>query len=111
MLIGTPDEIVDAPRAGNIADDPARRFLVNPKDHIDARRDARSRGLSVVGFYHSHPRSEPVPSPIDLELTAYPGHLHLIARPTADGRCQMRFFRQDGSAFVELELDVSEYVP
>ena len=106
MLIGTPDEIVDAPRAGNIADDPARRFLVNPKDHIDARRKARSRGLTVVGFYHSHPRSEPEASPADREEASYPDHFYLIVRPRKDGY-DARLFRLEGSKLVEEELIVS----
>lgn len=106
MLIGTRDEIVDAFRAENIADDPARRYLVNPKDHIDARRRARSRGLSVIGFYHSHPRSEPAPSPADRESASYPAHLYLIVRPRADGH-DTRFFRLEESEFVEIELVVN----
>jgi proteasome lid subunit RPN8/RPN11 len=106
MLLGTPDEIVDAPRAGNIADDPVRRFLVNPKDHIDARRAARSRGLSVVGFYHSHPRSEPDASPADREAASYPDHLYLIVRPRAN-TYEARLFRLEGSELVEEEFIVS----
>ena len=106
MLIGAGDEIVDACRAANIADDPLRRYLVSPRDHIDARRHARSRGLSVIGFYHSHPRSEPAPSPTDRESASYPEHLYLIVRPLADGH-EARLFRLEGSAFVEIELVVS----
>ena len=106
MLIGTPDDIVDATRAENIADEPARRFLVNPKDHLDALRHARSRGLSVIGFYHSHPRSNPTPSPADRESASYPDHLYLIVRPRTDGH-DTRLFRLEGSEFVEIELVVS----
>ena len=47
------------------------RFLIDPKDHIDARRIARGRGLDVIGFYHSHPHSDPYPSPTDLAEAAY----------------------------------------
>jgi proteasome lid subunit RPN8/RPN11 len=103
MLIGAAGEILDASRAANIADDPARRFLVNPRDHLDARRDARSRGLSVVGFYHSHPRSEPAPSPADRESASYPDHLYLIVRPRADAY-DARLFRLDGQEWVEMEM-------
>lgn len=31
------------------------RFLIDPKDQINAERHARSLGLGVIGFFHSHP--------------------------------------------------------
>jgi proteasome lid subunit RPN8/RPN11 len=62
LLVGDSGEIVDAIRTRNIAGDRSR-FLIDPKDHIDGRRDARRRGLEVVGFYHSH-RSELSRSPL-----------------------------------------------
>lgn len=90
---------MEATRARNLSADP-HRFLIDPKSHFDARRDARSRGLGVVGFYHSHPRSAPVPSPADLAEASYPDHLYLIVslqREPPDAR----FFRFDGSRFRE----------
>ena len=80
-----------APR--NLSDDP-NRFLLDPKDHIDARRAARARGLEVVGFYHSHPHSEPEPSIADLAEATYPGYLYLIVRPLAEG-AKVRLVRFD----------------
>ena len=64
--------------ARNIAADPTRRFEIDPQDHIHVRRDARGRGLAVLGFYHSHPRSPALPSPTDLAEASYPDHLYLI---------------------------------
>ena len=56
MLVGRDASIDEAVQAKNIGAGPTR-FLVDPKDHIDARRAARRRGLEVLGFYHSHPHS------------------------------------------------------
>jgi desampylase len=70
--------IVEAARATNIASNRYSRFLIDPKDHIDIRRGARGRGVAVIGFYHSHPRSPAVPSTSDLAEASYPGHLYLI---------------------------------
>jgi proteasome lid subunit RPN8/RPN11 len=78
LLLGRGDEIVEALPARNIADQPASRFLIDPHDHIECRREARARGLEVVGFYHSHPRSSSEPSPRDLDEFSYPGHLYAI---------------------------------
>jgi len=78
LLLGGADTVLAAAPARNIADDPARRFLIDPKDHIDGRRHARDRGLQVVGFYHSHPVSPAEPSAADLAEASYPGHLYVI---------------------------------
>ena len=78
LLLGSPASIVEAVRTRNIADDPALRFLIDPKDHIDGRREARRRSLEVVGFYHSHPRSPAAPSARDRAEAGYPDDLYLI---------------------------------
>ena len=78
LLVGQADAIVDAVRAANVADDPVRRFLIDPKDHIGARRQARTRGLAVVGFYHSHPLSPAEPSATDVAEASYADYIHLI---------------------------------
>jgi proteasome lid subunit RPN8/RPN11 len=78
VLIGNADQVFDAVPARNIADRPAVRFLIDPKDHLAALKDARRRGLDVVGFYHSHPRSPAIPSATDLAEANYPQHLFLI---------------------------------
>jgi proteasome lid subunit RPN8/RPN11 len=100
VLIGGFDDVVAAVRGRNLSDDP-NRYQLDPKGHIDARRAARDRGLEVVGFYHSHPHSEPEPSIADLAEATYPGHLYLIVRPLTDG-AKVRLFRFEQGAFLEV---------
>jgi proteasome lid subunit RPN8/RPN11 len=102
VLIGRAEEVVEAVRADNLSDDP-NRYALDPKAHIDARRAARLRGLDVVGFYHSHPHSEPEPSIADLTEASYPGYLYLIVRPLAEG-AKARLFRFDRGAFLEVDM-------
>jgi proteasome lid subunit RPN8/RPN11 len=106
ILLGSTTEIVEAVPSANLADDPIRRFLLDPKTHIDTLRLARSRGSSVVGFYHSHPHSEPAPSTTDRECASYPDQLYLIIRPLPTG-CEARLFRLERSELVEEELLIS----
>lgn len=65
LLIGTDTEIVEAVAARNLAEPAETRYLVDPRDHLRAIRDARRRGLQVIGAYHSHPRSAAAPSVTD----------------------------------------------
>jgi proteasome lid subunit RPN8/RPN11 len=102
MLIGRSDAIVGAVRALNLSESPSR-FLINPEDHIRARRDARAAGLDVVGFYHSHPRSEPMPSATDLAEASYPGYLYLIVG-LVGGDADVRLYRFRGNTFERMEL-------
>src|SRR5580765_8772564 len=78
LLLGRGDQIVEAARARNVADDPTTRFLIDPADHFAAIRGGRERGLEVIGFYHSHPASAPDPSPRDLAEFSYSGHFYAI---------------------------------
>lgn len=41
------------------------RFYLDPRDYMRADRDARARGLDVVGCYHSHPDHPAIPSERD----------------------------------------------
>jgi proteasome lid subunit RPN8/RPN11 len=100
LLLGTDSEVVEAVRARNLAEDPSR-YRLDPEAHFNARRAARQRGLDVVGFYHSHPHSEPEPSITDLSEAAYPGHLYLIVRPLPEG-AKVRVFRFEEGRFLEL---------
>jgi desampylase len=92
LFLGREEEIVEAVRAGNIAADPASRFLIDPIDHFAAIRTARVRSLDIVGFYHSHPRSAAEPSARDLAEFDYPDHLYaIVSLRTEPG--EIRLFR------------------
>ncbi len=101
MLVGTPGTIAAAVRARNLSDSPSR-FLIDPADHIRARREARATGLDVVGFYHSHPHSAAEPSPTDIAEASYPNHLYLIVG-LQDEAAEVRVYRFTGESF-ELQI-------
>ena len=101
MLVGSAGAIMSAVRARNLSDQPSR-FLIDPEEHIRARRDARAAGLDVVGFYHSHPHSAPLPSAADLAEAAYPNHLYLIVGLSGEA-ADLRLYRFTGETF-ELQI-------
>lgn len=55
----------------------SRRYWIDPKDMLAAQRDARERGLSIIGVYHSHPNHVAVPSECDRTL-AWSDYSYLI---------------------------------
>jgi len=99
VLVGRAGDVVDAIRARNAADRPTR-FLIEPRDHFDAIRAARHRGLDVVGYYHSHPHSPARPSETDVAEATYPNHLSLIVGLTVDPP-ELKLYWFDGRNFLE----------
>jgi proteasome lid subunit RPN8/RPN11 len=50
------NQVADAIEAGNTRTDSAHnRYHIAPVELIRIQRQARGRGLDIVGFYHSHP--------------------------------------------------------
>ncbi len=56
---------------------PRTRFVVSPLDYLAVERQADARGLTLLGFWHSHPDHPARPSPTDREF-AWPGLLTLV---------------------------------
>jgi proteasome lid subunit RPN8/RPN11 len=56
----------------------------------------------VLGFYHSHPRTAPVPSSYDVERAYYPDAIYAIVGPSAAPR--IRAFRISGGYVEEVEV-------
>ena len=53
------------------------RFLIDPRDQIRVEKDARARGLEVLGYYHSHPDHPARPSNYDRDH-AWPWYSYVI---------------------------------
>lgn len=63
-------------------DEPGResernRFLIGPGDVLRVEKEARARGLDIVGYYHSHPDHPAQPSIYDREH-AFPWYSYVI---------------------------------
>jgi proteasome lid subunit RPN8/RPN11 len=83
------------------------RFLLDPRDHFAAIRAARASDRAVLGIYHSHPATAPVPSDTDRREAAYPDFLYIIVSP--GGRtvpADVRAYRLEDGEFRAEKLKV-----
>ncbi len=73
----------------DIPEDRTVRYMMDPKEQMQAMRNIRERGLTMMGIYHSHPHSQAIPSKTDIRLAFYPDVFYLIvslAQETPDLR-------------------------
>jgi proteasome lid subunit RPN8/RPN11 len=98
MLLGNVDddakEVMEVVPLTNLRHDPSRaqellplddqsretdknRFLIDPLDQLRVEKDARKRGLEVLGYYHSHPDHPARPSIYDRDH-AWPWYSYVI---------------------------------
>ncbi len=91
------------------ADSPENRYEIDPIEVVRIQRDARTRGLDIIGFYHSHPDHPACWSPTDLAEAYWIGCSYVITN-IANGQAEeTRSFALIGSsveykAFLEEEL-------
>lgn len=83
-VVPLPNLRRDAARAQDILplDEPGseterNRFLIDPVDQLRVEKDARARGLEVLGYYHSHPDHPARPSNYDRDH-AWPSYSYVI---------------------------------
>ena len=73
-------------------------YEIGPRELFRAFRQMREQGLQHLGQYHSHPATENVPSPRDIEQAYYPEQPYFIVSPRPDEAHPVRaFFIHDGS--------------
>ena len=64
--LSEPRRVEEAKRAKNVAvAERTRRYEIDPLELLHADDDARTRGLDLVGIYHSHPNHPAAPSEFD----------------------------------------------
>jgi [CysO sulfur-carrier protein]-S-L-cysteine hydrolase len=56
----------------------ARVYTVDPKEHLQADRDAERRHLEIIGVFHSHTHTDAYPSPTDIEQAPDPGWHYVV---------------------------------
>ena len=108
----------DAARAREFMplEDPGResernRYLIDPREQLRVEKDARTLGLTVLGYYHSHPDHPPRPSEYDREH-AWPWYSYLIVavEKGVPGDSRSWVLSEDRSVFQLEQLEVANVV-
>ncbi len=79
ILLGNGAHIHRFVETTNVHPSPEAHFEIDPQALIDAHRTARKGGAQVVGYFHSHPRGNAVPSATDQHRSARDGRIWAIA--------------------------------
>ncbi len=106
-LLGEGDRVIATHPLPNVTTEgPRRRFRIDDKDYLAAERQAGAAGLSLLGFYHSHPDHPAVPSQYDLDH-AWPTFVYPIVSVMAGEAVALRawMLRDDRTAFDERPID------
>lgn len=98
------------------SDDPTSRrdrFYLDPRDYLRADREARARGLDVVGCYHSHPDHPAAPSERDrvgAQAIGGTSFAFVIQSVRAGGAAEISSWLlvEEGTRFVQEELSVEQ---
>jgi [CysO sulfur-carrier protein]-S-L-cysteine hydrolase len=91
--------------ANNAAASPLR-FEIDGSEQIRYHNDIEDSGLELGAIYHSHTRTDPVPSQTDISFAAgWPGVLWVIVGLAA-GEPDVRTWEIDGAHVSEAELVV-----
>jgi [CysO sulfur-carrier protein]-S-L-cysteine hydrolase len=113
-LIASRDgEAVAVHRARNAANS-ALRYVMDPMEQYKLQEAIEDAGLDLGAIYHSHTRSDPVPSQTDINLArlgdsdqpAFPGTLYLIVGVKSD-EDDLRLWSIVGNDVQQVELLVT----
>lgn len=115
FLLGTADSentrIEDVIQVENVfeSEEQYHRYAMTPQTWARMEDEADERGLTLVGYYHSHPDSPAIPSEYD-RVHALPNFIYIISSVMNGKAVEMLVWElsQDRSEFHGLELKVVE---
>lgn len=106
--------VEDAIRAGNTRTDSAHnRYQIAPVELVKIEREARSRGLDIAGFYHSHPDHPAQWSPTDFAEAHWLGCCYMITavaqgKATVTNSFLLAGLREEEKRFETQTIEISE---
>ena len=88
----------------NISKNPSCRFLMDAPQQINTMKKMREKQQQLFAIVHSHPTTDAIPSPIDIEQSSYKDVFYLIISLSTEGVLEMRAYIQQQENMQEVEL-------
>ena len=80
---------------------PTTRYRIDPREQLGAFRDMDEKGDELAAIYHSHPASQPYPSPTDRAEAHYPDAVYvLVSLRSAEPEIEAWRIASDGAVRV-----------
>jgi proteasome lid subunit RPN8/RPN11 len=105
MIASRDGEAVEVYPALNAAASPLR-YEIDGAEQYRIQMAIDDAGLDLGAIYHSHTRSEPVPSQTDINLAFYPEAIYVIVG-VAGSKPDVRAYRIEDGRVTDAELTVS----
>ena len=125
VMIGTEDEVsfhrecknlisedtveTEFKSSNNLNKDRMRdRFELDPKSYMEADEWARSRGLEIVGIYHSHPDHPSKPSETDRQVASpFWGYIIFSINDGNFSDARLWYINEDNFQFEQREFELT----
>ena len=65
-------------RCANAHPAPVTRYSIDPREQLRVFRDMEANGEELLAIYHSHPNTQPYPSPTDRAEAHYPDAFYVL---------------------------------
>jgi len=88
----------------------AKLYTVDPKQHLQADRDAEAGGMTIMGVFHSHTHTDAYPSPTDVAQAPDPDW-HYVLVSLRDTHPVLRSYRIVGGRIDEEPVIVEPHRP
>ena len=79
------------------------RYTIDPREQLRAFRDMEAKGEELVAIYHSHPITQPYPSPTDRAEAHYPDAFYVLVS-LRDATSEIRAYRVRKDWVREVEI-------
>ena len=112
VVSGNIHDAREAIRCRNIHPSAGTNYEMDLREVIRLQREARERGLEIIGFYHSHPDHPASPSPTDIAQAHWLGCSYVIISVESGRADTMKSFylagpSEEDKVFVNEEVTVS----
>jgi proteasome lid subunit RPN8/RPN11 len=104
LLSGNGALITTAHPLRNESAKPETRYFASPEDLLGAMRQMRDAGRSLMGIYHSHPRTPAYPSASDVEMAFYPEAVYFII--SLESGIDVRAFKIDKGRIEDIAISI-----